>query len=381
MENHLFLLYIGLILLLAKVGGMIARKLGQPEVLGQLIMGVVCGLFLQKLEIISSLAEIGVVLLMFMAGLETDVAELRKALATSSLVALMGVVAPFFLVFLGVYFLFDVNAHYAIALGIIATATSVSISVQTLREIGKLKSREGMIILGAAIVDDVLGIIALTAMIGFFAPGQEQAGLGMVLLKIGAFVALVVALAFIAKWFFSKTDKFLRIEDRKMTLSLALCFLLAFASELLGVAAITGAYFAGVILSMSGQEREISFDVNKIASSIFIPIFFISTGMEVNLGALSTALLMGVLLFLLGSLGKIIGCGGGAIVAGSTRREGLQIGFGMIPRAEVAIIVANLSERMGFIDAKALSAVIIMVLLTTLVTPFLLKESFKEKTI
>lgn len=376
MESHLFLLYIGIMLLLAKASGLVAKKLGQPEVMGMLIMGVICGIFLEKLEIISSIAEIGVVLLMFIAGLETDVNELKKALATSSLVAIMGVLAPLVLVFLAMYYIFDVNLHYAVALGIISTATSVSISVQTLREIGRLKSRQGMIILGAAIVDDVLGIIALTAMIGFFAPGAEQAGLGSTLLKIAIFVALVIILAMVARWFFNKTDSFLRIEDRKMTFSLALCFLLAFASEQLGVAAITGAYFAGVILSMSGQEREISFDINHIASSIFIPIFFISTGMQVDLGAVSSALLMGIILFLMGSIGKIFGCGGGAILTGSNLQESFQIGSGMIPRAEVAIIVANLSERIGFIDNQALSAVIIMVLLSTLVTPFLLKRSF-----
>lgn len=377
-SKYIFLLEIGIILLAANIGGIISKKLKQPAVLGQIVAGIILGLgIMHKTELIEHLAEIGVIFLMFIAGLETDVEELKASSKSSSLIALGGVVLPFGFVAGGVYFVTkDVNT--SLFMGVIATATSVSISVQTLREIGQLRTRQGITILGAAIMDDIVGIILLTIMIGFVKPG-EGAGLVIVLGKIVIFFILTFGIGFIVTKVLEKYCENINIEDSIVTYALVVCFMLAFMSEEFGVAAITGAYFSGVVFSMTRFRHKVSHEIGKISSTVFTPIFFVAIGMGVNLGAALTAIKVGSVLIIMGSLGKIIGCGLGARMSGFDKRKAIQIGVGMVPRAEVAIIIANLGVRIGVIGQKELAAVILMVVVTTLVTPSLLKWSFEEK--
>ncbi len=379
MESKLaFLLDIGVILLAANIGGIISKKFKQPAVLGQILAGLILGMgILEKTETISHLAEIGVVFLMFIAGLETDVNELKASGKSSSMIALGGVITPFVFVAGGIYLVTN-NFLASMFMGVIATATSVSISVQTLREIGKMRSKQGIGILGAAIIDDVVGIILLTLIIGVVKPG-ENSNILLVIGKIGIFFVITFIVGFILIKIMSKISTKVNIEDKIVTFAIVFCFILAYISEELGVAAITGAYFAGVVFSMTNHRHKLSHEVNRIASTIFTPIFFVSIGLGVDLKSAVSAFGIGIILVILGSLGKVIGCGFGAKISGFNGKQALQIGIGMVPRAEVAIIIANLGVVINAISHQQLAAVIMMVLITTLVTPSMLKWSFARE--
>ncbi|MDO4799837.1 MAG: cation:proton antiporter, partial [Bacillota bacterium] len=246
-------------------------------------------------------------------------------------------------------------------LAIITTATSVSISVQTLREMNKLRSRQGIMILGAAIIDDVVGIILLTLLVGVVKPGAGNS-FGAVLLGIALLAGLVVLVGFLVvrliAWLESKYD----IESKLIVFAFVLCLGLAYLSEHFGVAGITGAYFAGVIMSMTSFRHRISHEMSRVSGVIFTPIFFVSIGMGIDISAATTALGVGSILFVLGSLGKIIGCGFGAKLSGFSTKHSLQIGVGMIPRAEVALIIANLGLQMGVLNSQHMAATVLMVL-------------------
>ena len=380
--SYKFILELAIVLAVAHGAGFVSTKLKQPAVLGQIIAGVIMGaLLFKKTELIESFAQIGVILLMFIAGLETDVEELTRSIKSSSLIALGGVIAPAALVFAVVMLVFpEKNFAAAIFLGVVTTATSVSISVQTLREINRLKTRQGVMILGAAIIDDVVGIILLTLIVGIVRPGMSSS-VQMVLLEVVVLAAIITAVGFIL----IKVTKFLEtkfdIDEKIIIVALIICLALSFISEEFGVAGITGAYFAGVIFAMTTHKHRVSHEMNRLADLIFTPIFFISIGLDINLGAAISALGLGLTLVVLGSIGKIVGCGLGARVSGFNSIQSMQIGIGMIPRAEVAIIVANLGLKMTILSEADMAATIVMVLITTLVTPSLLKWSFNRETL
>lgn len=380
MESKLiFFLHLGIVLMAAKVGGVISRKFKQPAVLGQIIVGIVLGFVLKETETILHMSEIGVVFLMFIAGLETDVNELRASGKSSSMIALGGVVVPLAMVAIGIY-LYTGNLFQSIFMGVIASATSVSISVQTLREIGKMRTRQGIGILGAAIIDDVVGIILLTLVVGLKSPGENSSIL-MVLAKIGSFFAITFVVGYIVtkvikRYFDCERNE---LDEHVLVISIVLCFIMAYVSENLGVAAITGAYFAGVIISMTEYRHKISHEISRISYAIFIPIFFVSIGLGVDVKAALSAISLGALLIILASLGKVVGCGIGARVSGFSKIQSLQIGVGMVPRAEVAIIIANLGLSLKIITHAHLAAVLLMVITTTLLTPSLLKNTFAKE--
>ncbi|WIF96048.1 cation:proton antiporter [Caminicella sporogenes] len=378
MESKLiFLLHIGLILLVANIGGVISRKFKQPAVLGQILAGIILGIgIIEKTETIEHIAEIGVIFLMFIAGLETDVNELKASGKSSSLIALGGVITPLLLVAGGMYFITK-DLLLSIFMGVISTATSVSISVQTLRELGHLRTKQGIGILGAAIIDDIVGIVLLTIVTGMIKPGAENS-LFIVVGKILAFFIVTIVVGFLIIKVLCRFSEKIHLEDKIVTYAIVSCFILAFLSEELGVAAITGAYFCGVVFSMTSFNRKLTHEIHRISAAMFTPVFFIGIGLGVDLISAFKALGVGLILVVLGALGKVIGCGLGARFSGFVRREAIQIGIGMIPRAEVAIIIANLGVAMGVITKKEMAAVIFMVLMTTLITPPLLKWSFKD---
>ncbi|MFT9496676.1 cation:proton antiporter [Anaerosolibacter sp.] len=379
MESKMFfLLQIAILLLGANLGGWVSTKLKQPAVLGQILVGIILGMgIIKETELIHHISEIGVVFLMFIAGLETDVEELKASKSSSSAIALGGVVFPLVMVS-GAAYLITGEMISSIFLGIVSTATSVSISVQTLRELGHLRTKQGVGILGAAIIDDIVGIILLTVMIGMVKPSAGSNVL-VVLIKIALFFFITFVVGTILVKMLRRINKAINLNDKIVTYAVVCCFVLAFVSEELGVAAITGAYFAGVILSMTPYHRKISYDIQLIAYSFFTPIFFVGIGLGVHLSSLGHALGFGVLLLVLGIIGKIAGCGLGAKLTGFSNRHSLQIGIGMIPRAEVAIIIANLGLQMKIIGSDEFTSVILLVIVTTLMTPSLLKMAFKEE--
>ncbi len=385
MENgYDFLIQLALVLLAGNIGGLISKKFKQPIVLGQIIAGVLLGTyFIEKTEVIYYFSQIGVIILMFIAGLETDVTELNRSKGASTLIALGGVAVPFFMVG-GAFYFFGGNFNLSIFMGVISMATSVSISVQTLRELKKLKSRQGMGILGAAIIDDIVGIILLSVAISMLVP-ESATGITSVIVKLAIFFAIVFVVGIAVRDYSKGEISIARVMGifniDRMLISYALIFVLAMAffSEKMGVAAVTGAYFAGIILSMVKGKHTITHNINRIGTVVFTPVFFVSIGMGINLTKISFGGLPEVSFILFAVIGKIIGCGLGAKIAGFTWKQSLQVGIGMIPRAEVAIIVASLGVGLGVIGNEQLTAVVLMVLVTTIITPSLLKLAFREK--
>ena len=268
-----FLLDIGILILGANIGGLISQKLKQPAVLGQIVIGIILGMgILEKSLFINHMSELGVIFLMFIAGLETDVRELQSSIKSSTTIAVAGIIAPIVLVG-GASYIITGNVVSSIFLGVISTATSVGISVQTLKELGHLQSRQGIGILGAAIIDDIIGIILLTLIVSALRP-SNGGNVGIVVLKIVIFFVLLFIIGMLILKGFHRFKIWSSSRSQLLVIAMVTCFLMAYMSEEFGVAAVTGAYFAGVIFSMTPYRNRISQDIELISYSIFIPIFF-----------------------------------------------------------------------------------------------------------
>ena len=388
MEDYSYLISIALILLSTKVLGLFSKVVRLPQVVGALLAGIILGPaclgIVHSTEMLSNLSEIGVIVLMFAAGLETDIDELKRSGKASFLIALIGVLVPLAGGAAVAYFFNDSTDSNVmlqnIFIGIILTATSVSITVETLKEMGKLSTRAGNAILGAAIIDDILGIIALTVVISM---ADESVNIGIVLLKILGFFAFTFVAAVGYHYAFKKwTDNSAVKLRRYVVISFVFCLVLAYCAEVFfGVADITGAFFAGLALSGTKKSEYISKRFDTLSYLLLSPIFFAGIGLKVELPKMNGEIvLFTVLLCVVAALTKVIGCGLGAKICKYTSKESLQIGVGMISRGEVALIVANKGEAVGLMSDKFFAPVIIMVVFTTVVTPVLLKLVFKNKT-
>ena len=388
MEDYSYLISIALILLSTKVLGLFSKVVRLPQVVGALLAGIILGPaclgIVHSTEMLSNLSEIGVIVLMFAAGLETDIDELKRTGKASFLIALIGVLVPLAGGAAVAYFFNDSTDSNVmlqnIFIGIILTATSVSITVETLKEMGKLSTRAGNAILGAAIIDDILGIIALTVVISM---ADESVNIGIVLLKILGFFAFTFVAAVGYHYAFKKwTDNSAVKLRRYVVISFVFCLVLAYCAEVFfGVADITGAFFAGLALSGTKKSEYISKRFDTLSYLLLSPIFFAGIGLKVELPTMNgEIILFTVLLCVVAALTKVVGCGLGAKICKYTSKESLQIGVGMISRGEVALIVANKGEAVGLMSDKFFAPVIIMVVFTTVVTPVLLKLVFKDKT-
>lgn len=388
MEDYSYLISIALILLSTKVLGLFSKVVRLPQVVGALLAGIILGPaclgIVHSTEMLSNLSEIGVIVLMFAAGLETDIDELKRTGKASFLIALIGVLVPLAGGAAVAYSFNDSTDSNVmlqnIFIGIILTATSVSITVETLKEMGKLSTRAGNAILGAAIIDDILGIIALTVVISM---ADESVNIGIVLLKILGFFAFTFVAAVGYHYAFKKwTDNSAVKLRRYVVISFVFCLVLAYCAEVFfGVADITGAFFAGLALSGTKKSEYISKRFDTLSYLLLSPIFFAGIGLKVELPKMNGEIvLFTVLLCVVAALTKVIGCGLGAKICKYTSKESLQIGVGMISRGEVALIVANKGEAVGLMSDKFFAPVIIMVVFTTVVTPVLLKLVFKDKT-
>lgn len=393
--GYQFLLDIAIILLSTKILGLITKRFHMPQVVGALLAGLLLGpaMFgvLTETEFLTQLSEVGVIVLMFCAGLETEIDQLKKAGLASFIIALFGVLVPLGGGFLVSYF-FNTSTDGASAspllqnlfIGVILTATSVSITVETLKEMGKLNTKSGNAILGAAVIDDVLGIIALT-MITSLAGGSDGSvsdGIGMVLLKILLFFVFLFVVGFIFYTFFRKWTSTYKNNMRRFVITaFVFCLLMAYFSEtLFGVADITGAFFAGLIISSTEKSHYISARFDTLSYLLLSPIFFASIGLKVELPRMTSAIvLFSVLLAVVAILTKIIGCGLGAKIMKYSTKDCLRIGVGMISRGEVALIVANKGEAVGLMNKDFMGPVIIVVLVTTIIAPILLPLVYRSK--
>ena len=376
------LLDIALLLIATKIGGLASRKLKMPEVLGALLAGVLMGPMVLQLvsytDSIKLLANLGVILLMFLAGLETDVGQFRKAGASSSVIAVMGIILPLILGTLSA-FLFFHDPMENLFIGVILTATSVSITVETLTELGKLNSRAGIRILGAAVIDDVLGLILISLLLGIRSGGSGRS-LAVTMAGIGVFcLAGILAVIFLPR-VINRLSRDVKPGRTLLTLTLALVLLAAWLAESVGIAAITGAYLLGLLLSQYTHKEYLERNVKAISSGFLSPIFFASVGLEAKLGGFDLKVVWITLaMFTVAVFGKVVGCGMAARLFRMRRSEALQVGVGMVSRGEVAIITANIGLQNHIITQEVFIPTILVVLLTTVITPVLLKLVFSHK--
>lgn len=395
MSEYGYLLSIAVILLSTKVLGLTTQKFKLPQVVGALLAGLIIGPAVlniipqESMNLLNHISEIGVIVLMFEAGLETDIKELKKTGLASFIIALIGVIVPLAGGF-GLAYIYNKENTLDTPLylqnlfiGIILTATSVSITVETLKELGKLSSKSGNAILGAAIIDDILGIIALTIVTSLASPNSGSGGVGIVLLKILGFLifAAIVCIAyhmFMKKWCVTETGKDLR---RYVIISFVFCLLVSYCAEVFfGVADITGAFFAGVAIAHTPKSEYITSRFNTLSYLLLSPIFFASIGLKVDLsGFSSNILLFTIIMMIIALLTKIIGCGFGAKLCGFNMSDSLKIGVGMVSRGEVALIIANKGDAIGLMHEEYFAPIIIMVVFTTIITPILLKIVYKDK--
>ena len=395
METYKYLLDLAIILLCTKALGLATRKVQMPQVVGALLAGVLLGPamlgILTETSFIHNVAEIGVIVLMFCAGLETDIQELKASGKASFVIALIGVIVPLIGGYATAMFfnrpgVITSDASCSVFLqnifiGVILTATSVSITVETLKELGKLKTKSGNAILGAAIIDDVLGIVALTLVTSM---ADESVKISVVLLKIVAFFAFAGVIGFIFYKVFKKwTDQAEKGLRRHAIMAFVFCLLMAYVAEkFFGVADITGAYFAGIVMCRLSSARDyVASKTNVLGYMLFSPLFFASIGIKTNLeGLTSTMAIFAVVLTIIAILTKIIGCGIGARIMGFQTYDAFSIGLGMVSRGEVALIVAQKGEQAGLIDPHMFPPIVLVVIVTTLVTPILLKLGMSKQT-
>jgi len=394
MKVYGYLLFLAIILLSTKILGIATKKIHLPQVVGALLAGIILGPsclgLIEITDFIKKTAEIGVIMLMFTAGIDTDMKDLKETGGKAFVIACFGVAVP--LLFCGslYFFFFERSADFmsvlkAAFVGMVFAATSVGITVETLNELGKLKTKTGATLLSAAIIDDILGIVLLSVLTGLSGRGEAGAegGAGVLLVaaKILLFFVFVFAVGFVTKKIFERISE-KHYQSRRIAIwALAFCFVMSFCAEVFfGVADITGAFFAGLILCNLTKSRQyVAKKVTVTSYMLFTPVFFASVGMRTDLKTMNFGILLfALLLIVLTILSKIIGCGFGARVCGSKKHEALVIGIGMVARSEVALMVAQKGIDAGMIDSKMLPAIILSVICSALVTPILLKAAVSK---
>lgn len=390
MEVYSIFKDLAIIIIFAKFFGVLARKCKAPQVVGEIVAGLLIGPcvlgLVQQSDFLTGMAEVGVVLLMFSAGLETDLKELMKTGPIAFLIACCGVFVPLVggtLLYMGFYGTAPWGSEKfftAVFIGVIMTATSVSITVQALKELGRLKGRVGTTILSAAIIDDVIGIVVLTFVIGFKNPDSNP---GKVVLNTVLFFVVAIVVGFILYKIFRKLDDRYPHTRRIPIMGLALCFAFAYIAETyFGIADITGAYVAGIILCSIRDSSYIDEKMEVSSYMIFGPVFFASIGLKTNIDSLDGKILLFSLGFVLVALiTKIIGCGLMARICRFSTADSLKIGVGMMTRGEVALIVAQKGLSVGVLSPVYFTSVILLIIVSSVLTPIVLKLLYsKDKT-
>lgn len=382
MEAYSILKDLAIIIVFAKIFGIVARKLKAPQVVGEILAGLLIGPsllgFVAQTDFLSQMAEIGVILLMFSAGLETDLKQLIKVGPKAALIACAGVFVPLIggtLLYMGFYGSSPwgtLEFYKAVFIGTIMTATSVSITVQALKEMGKLSDEIGTMIVSAAIIDDVIGIVVLTIVIGFKDPSSS---IGRVLISTLLFFALAIGVGFICFKVFNWIDEKYPHTRRIPIAALALCFSLSYiAEEFFGIADITGAYVAGIILCSIGDSHYVDRKIDINSYMLFGPVFFASIGIKTNLDNMNLNILWFSIGFVIVALAcKIIGCGLVAKLCKCSWKNSLKVGIGMMTRGEVALIVAQKGLAVGYMDSVYFTSVILLIIVSSITTPIILK--------
>ena len=386
--SYRYLLDLALILLSTKVLSLVTKRFKLPQVVGALLAGLILGPavfnIIEETDFIRQLAEVGVIVLLFNAGLESNLSEFKKSGKTSFIVAVMGVIIP---LIGGTILAYCINHGKVenvsafvqnIFIGSVLTATSVSITVETLRELGKVSTSVGNIIVGAAIIDDVLGMLVLTMITSL--AGSSVSVIKVIVKIVGFFIFSIIVGIITYKLFNKWVDKYDIDKRRFVIVSFVICLLLSFsAEEFFGVADITGAYIAGLVLSSNKETIYITKRFETLSYILLSPVFFASVGLNVKLPDLNGEIvIITIALIVVAILTKIIGCGLGAKLCGYNNMESIQIGSGMITRGEVTLIIASKGLALGLMSSYFLTPVILMVVFTSIFTPILLKIVFSK---
>jgi len=397
-ELPLVLLYLATCLIAAKVGGVFAAKIKQPAVFGELIAGIMIGPSIAGWiagqfgwpapinptsptgEIVGVFADIGIIFLLFLAGLSIDVEEFKAEGWPATIVAAAGVIVSFIFGF-AVAAVYGWSSMQAAFVGAVLTATSVGITVRTLIDVDRLHTKVGMTILGAAVIDDVFGIVILSLLSGLAFGTISALGVLETIALIVLFFTVVLYVGFkAAPKLFTWVSR-LPAEEITLAVALALVFLIGALAEQVRIAAITGAFIAGLILSRTPAAGTLRDKISVIGYGLFIPLFFVEMGVRTDLGSLAGASSIAIVLVVIAIVSKIIGCGGGALASRFSGADSLRIGIGMIPRAEVALIIAAIGVKSGIlagpIGAQFFTITVAIVLITSLITPVMIKRAFK----
>lgn len=390
MDSYTIFKDIAIILMAAKFCGILARKVKAPQVVGEIVAGLLIGPCLlgwvAQSDFISQMAEIGVIILMFSAGLETDIKDLLKTGPVAFAIACMGVLVPLvggtllYMVFYGFSPIGSDEFYKALFTGTILTATSVSITVQALREMGHLKGKIGTTIVSAAVIDDVIGIIVLTFVIGLKTPDSS---VGKVVINTVMFFAVSGIGGVIAYKLFKLFDAKYPHTRRIPIIGLALCLFMAYAAEtFFGIADITGAYVAGIILCSIRDSDYIAEKMDINSYMIFGPLFFASIGLKTNIESFNMSILVFSIAFvILGMITKIIGCGLAAKLCGNSWLDSAKVGVGMMARGEVALIVSQKGLAVGMLSPVYFTAVILLIIVSSILSPILLKYLYLRQNV
>lgn len=398
------ILFIAVFVLLSKFISDLCSRIKLPPVLGMILIGLIAGptgfnlvQSATDMELLKFFSEIGVVILLFMAGIETDLQEMKKVGKNAFFIALAGVLVPLLMgYFLCILFYPDDPDNHLVGLmmGVILTATSVSVTVITLMDMKKLNTVEGTTIMGAAIIDDVIGILLLTFVLGFIGGGSggEEThiwtSIGMI---VGYIIAAVAVGIFVVPWILNQASK-LRVEKPVIAVAFALVLIFAWSAEQAEIAAITGAYLAGVFIGQTRFKHKVEEGMNVIGQAIFVSIFFVFIGLETNLRG-QIDWWFAIAFTAVAFISKIIGAGGIARALGFDNRRAMAIGSGMIPRGEVGLVIASMvsgasavageaaesSSKLAILNNEHFTAVVFMVIVTAFIPPFMLKIFFKDK--
>lgn len=390
MEKGQIFLYLAVILFSTKFLGIICKKIGLPQVVGALIAGILIGplcigVVKANDPILKAMGSIGVVLLMFSAGLDTNMKEIKRNGVPSIVITILGVVVPLAGGFIVAWAFQGFNKLdttqsllHCLFFGIMLTATSVGITVEVLRELGKLKGKVGASILSAAILDDIIGIVILSVAIGV---NNGNVNVGAIFLKILGFFAVCGVLGVIFHYAFKWLSKKFPVTRRLPIFGLVVCFLFAYLAELpiFGIADITGAFIAGMVMSNMQQTEYVEKKININSYMIFSPIFFANIGINMSFEGFTWSIAgFSFALVAVGLLSKIIGCGAGAKLCGYSWSESAKVGFGMMARGEVVLIIAQKGIDNGIIDAMYMPAVILLIIISSLMTPICLKLLYRK---
>ncbi len=384
--NYKLFLDLAIIIFSAKTMGIFMRKIHIPQVVGEILAGFLIGPNLLGLvsgsDLLTYLSELGVIMLMFVAGLETDLREIKKSGLIALFVAAMGVFVPL----LGGYLLYSFMYGFAapgtpkfleaVFIGTIITATSVGITVEVLRDLGRLKGRVVMIILSAAIIDDVLGVVLLTFVIGMKDPATKPLS---VVIRTVLFFVFCLIVGFIVYKLFAWLDQKYPHRRRIPIFCFAMCLFLSYAAEaFFGIADITGAFVAGVIFCNIKDAGYIARKVDVGSYMLFSPIFFSSIGIKMALSSIDSSILVFAVLFVIVALaGKAVGCSAAAKLCRLSWKDSLRIGVGMMARGEVCLIVAQKGLAAGIIPQAYFTGVILLIIVSSVLTPVLLRLLFR----